>query len=425
MQAPFDKLQPSHSAIAVAFKGPPATDTSAIADKGKKPLPVLPARAVCPGQDCPLVSVVIPAYNAASFITRTLASVSVQTYQRLEILVVDDGSCDRTPEIVKAYAQKDPRIKLLQQPNAGVAAARNFGIQSANGEFIAPIDADDVWHPEAMAKVMAQFLTGSAELGVVYTWSADIDEHNQQTGGFHAAEVDGDVYKTLICHNFLGNASSTVIRKACLDQVGGYDQHLKAQGAQGCEDWDLYLRLAEHYSFAVVPEFLVGYRKVLGSMSGDFRQMAHSQRIMLDAVQQKHPEIPGFLYRLSRSSFYLYLAHQCDKSSHVRGTLFWLRQAVKIDPITPFIRLGLHALFFRSVLLWLSQKGVLPERKDDELGSTLTHIKTDIKQSGSDALAHEALVAHGYVPTQLEISRSAIWLKVSVGRVLHRSLSRV
>ena len=363
----------------------------------------------------PLVSVVIPAYNAAAFITRTLESVIKQTYRQLEILVVDDGSSDRTPQIVRAYAQADPRIKLLQQANAGVAAARNFGIRSANGEFIAPIDADDIWHPEAMTKIMDQFLAGSSDLGVVYTWSADIDEHNQQTGGFHAAEVDGDVYKTLICHNFLGNASSTVIRKACLDNVGGYNRQLKAQGAQGCEDWDLYLRLAEQYKFGVVPEFLVGYRKVLGSMSGDFRQMARSQRIMLDAVQQKHPEIPGFLYRLSRSSFYLYLAHQCDSSSHVRGTLFWLRQAIKIDPVTPFIRLGLHALFFRSVFLWLSQKGILPQRKENlsELSSASHTASKAVRKA-----AYDGTLA-------LEISRSAIWLKVSVGRMLHRSLSRV
>ncbi len=416
MQAPFYNLQLRNSAIAVARKGQHPRDSSAAVARRNKSLSVPPVRPSERVNTFPLVSVVIPAYNAAAFITRTLASVMAQTYRQLEILVVDDGSCDRTPQIVKAYAQQDTRIKLLQQANAGVAAARNFGIRSALGEFIAPIDADDIWHPQAMAKIMDEFFAGSPEMGVVYTWSADIDEHNQQTGGFHAAKVDGDVYKTLICHNFLGNASSTVIRKACLDKVGGYDHQLKAKGAQGCEDWDLYLRLAEQYEFGVVPEFLVGYRKVFGSMSGDFRQMAKSQRIMLDAVQHKHPEIPGFLYRLSRSSFYLYLAHQCDSSSHVRGTLFWLRQAVKIDPITPFIRLGLHALFFRSVLLWLSQKGVLPERKDD--------MSMAPPASSAASKVASGAVCEG-LPTELEISRSAIWLKVSVGRMLHRSLSKV
>ncbi|MEL6469794.1 MAG: glycosyltransferase family 2 protein [Cyanobacteria bacterium J06623_4] len=352
----------------------------------------------------------MPAYNAESFIARALASVLAQTYSRFEVLVIDDGSSDRTAHIVRSFAEQDARVRLLQQSNAGVAAARNLGIQSASGEFIAPIDSDDLWHPEAMAKIVSQFLSVGPKVGVVYAWSVDIDERDQQTGGFHAASVAGNVYKTLICHNFLGNASSTLIRKASLDHVGGYDHQLRAQNAQGCEDWDLYLRLAEHYEYSVVPEFLVSYRKVSGSLSGDFRQMARSQLRMLEAVQQKHPHLPGFLYRLSRSSFYLYLAHQCDASGHVRATLYWLRQAIKVDPITPFVRLGVHILFARSVACWLSKKGFLPKR-----GMAVLLPSSLTRNRPCQELAS--------IPSEPEINRFATWLKVFVGRVLHRSLS--
>ena len=296
----------------------------------------------------PLVSVVVPAYNAETFLERTLQSVRDQSYCHLEALVVDDGSRDRTPEIVQAVAQQDPRIKLLQQPNSGVAAARNLGIQHARGEFIAPIDADDLWHPHALEKMVALFKTSNPQVGVVYTWSMDVDEQAQSTGGFHAATVTGNVHKTLICHNFLGNASSTLIRKACLDQLGGYNPEFRGQNAQGCEDWDLYLRLAEHYDFAVVPEFLVGYRKVTGSMSGSFSQMARSQQLMLQVVRRKHPEIPKYLYRISRSSFYLYLAYQCDSVGNAKATLSWLWQAIRVDPITSLGRLGLYVLMTKS-----------------------------------------------------------------------------
>ena len=365
-----------------------------------------------------LVSVVIPAYNAAAFIADTLSSMLAQTYAHLEILVVDDGSCDRTPDIVKAVARQDTRVRLLQQPNAGVAAARNFGIQNACGEFVAPIDADDLWHPEAMSKLVSQFQKSPQQVGVVYTWSVDIDESAHLTGGFHAAKVRGDVYKTLICHNFLGNASSSLIRKECLDHIGGYDRQLKAQKAQGCEDWDLYLRLAEHYEFGVVPEFLVSYRKAGGSMSGNYSQMAKSQQLMLEAIQKKHPEIPNFLYRLSRSSFYLYIAHQCDASGNARATLSWLKKAVKIDPITPFGRLGLHVLLFRNLTKWVLSKRT-------RLGS----------DPAFEAIAHNGLAHHVQeeLPAEpalspksyLEISKTAVWLKVLVGRALHRSLSQV
>lgn len=98
--------------------------------------------------DAPLVSVIIPAYNADNFIAQTLESVLSQTYQNIEILVVDDGSTDTTPEIVKDFATKDSRVNLLQQSNAGVAVARNLAYLHSKGEYIAPIDADDIWYPQ-------------------------------------------------------------------------------------------------------------------------------------------------------------------------------------------------------------------------------------------------------------------------------------
>jgi len=292
----------------------------------------------------PLVSVIIPAYNAEAFLERTLQSVLTQSHTQIEVVVIDDGSKDRTPDIVRAIAQHDSRLRLLQQPNIGVAAARNTGIRATQGEFIAPIDADDVWYPNTLEKLLTRFQKGSPDVGVVYTWSWDIDECDHLIGGFHAARVEGNVYKTLICHNFLGNASCTLIRRACLEQVGGYDPRFKAQNAQGCEDWDLYLRLAERCQFAVVPQFLVGYRKLTMSMSGDFEQMARSQHFMLHAIQENHPEFPAFLYRISRSSFYLYFAHQCDHQSDSSAALFWLREAVKADAFVSLGRLSIYLL---------------------------------------------------------------------------------
>src|SRR6266567_4906753 len=99
-----------------------------------------------------LVSVIIPAYNACVTVERTIASVVNQTYSNLEVLVVDDGSTDETALLVQRMADADRRIRLPQKPNGGLVSARNFGIAHASGEFIAPIDADDLWHPEKIAK---------------------------------------------------------------------------------------------------------------------------------------------------------------------------------------------------------------------------------------------------------------------------------
>lgn len=125
-----------------------------------------------------LVSVVIPAYNAESTIDDTLRSVRGQTHRELEIIVVDDGSTDRTTSVVKAHAAADGRVTLIAQENAGVAAARNAGWQSARSAFIAFVDADDLWAPSKIERQLEVILRGGLRVGLVYTWWALIDEHN-------------------------------------------------------------------------------------------------------------------------------------------------------------------------------------------------------------------------------------------------------
>lgn len=370
-----------------------------------------------PEDSQPLVSVIIPAYNAAAFLDRTLASILAQSYRNFEVIVVDDGSTDRTPDLVTDFAERDHRIHLVRQQNAGVAVARNTGIQKARGEFIAPIDADDIWYPDAIAKLVARFQQGPAHLAVVYAWSIDIDEYDRPMGSFHAATVAGNVYGTLICHNFLGNASSSLIRKSCLQQVGGYDAQLKSQQAQGCEDWDLYLRLAEHYEFDVVAEFLVGYRKLASSMSGDFSQMARSQELVLQDLQYRHPEIPSFLYRLARSSFYLYLAQQCSAASSPHKTLFWLRQAIQADPLTPLGRLGFYLLLCKS----LAQCPLVPSTKAPlpESAGPLPRVQSQT----SATVVPDAATAP--VAADPQIHPLKVWAKVFVSNVLHYCLSYI
>lgn len=131
--------------------------------------------------------------------------------------------------------------------------------------------------------------------------------------------------------------------------MGGYDTQLRAQNAQGCEDWDLYLRIAEYYKFAVVPEILVGYRKPANSMSKNFQIMANSHDLMLKAVAQRYPEVPGLFYRLSKSNFYFYLAHQSDQGGERENTRFWLLEAIKAEWVTPFLRPGFYRLMLSVI----------------------------------------------------------------------------
>lgn len=321
-----------------------------------------------------LVSVIIPAYNAELFLPRTLKSVLAQTYTHFEVIIVDDGSQDQTATIVQAFAQNDHRIRLLSQANAGVAAARNTGIQAAQGNWVAPIDADDLWHPENLAVQVSHILQSPESVGVVYSWSVDIDEQDRLTGTVRAATIEGYVYPTLICHNFIGNASATLIRRSCFETITGYDTTFQAQQAQGCEDWDLYLRLARQYEFRVVPQFLIGYRKPASSMSSDFYRMARSHTLMLVTHRPHHPEIPAILYHLSASSFYIYLAHQSHAQHRSQETLQWLQAAIQVDPITPWFRYGLYKLAIQSWFV-LAQSNP-PVAKERLLDSRLefTHL---------------------------------------------------
>jgi glycosyltransferase involved in cell wall biosynthesis len=299
-------------------------------------------------QSDPLVSVVVPAYNAAQFIEQTLVSVLTQTYSHFEVLVVDDGSQDRTPDLVRAIAAQDQRVQLLQQPNRGVAAARNLGIQQARGEYIAPLDADDIWYPQKLEKQVQAALDGGASVGVVYAWSVYIDEEGLPSRDCQVSNMEGEVVTALIHKNFLGNASSPLIRRTCLEQSGGYSSAFKEQQAQGCEDWDLYLRLAEKCQFRLVPEILIGYRQVLGSMSFNQAAMTKSFEIFLEGAQKRHPEIPEKLYQLSRSNFDWYLCLRSKQCGDHWKTIYYLYKSAKLDT----------SLFFSSRFYKITSKSL-------------------------------------------------------------------
>ncbi|CAG1769507.1 partial Glycosyltransferase GlyG, partial [uncultured bacterium] len=282
--------------------------------------------------DKPLVSVIVPAYNAEAYIAHTLNSVLSQTYKNIEVIVVDDGSHDGTAQIVETIAQRDDRVTLLRQPNSGVAAARNLAIQKSRGEYIAPVDADDIWYPQKIEKQVHCMLHAEPSTGLVYAWSVHIDERGLLTAGFNASDIEGDVFVALIMSNFIGNASSALIRRVCLGKVGGYSTRFFEQNAQGCEDRDLYLRIAASYKFRVVKEFLVGYRKVNSSMSLNYRSMEKSYLSVMGDVRQRYPNIPPFIYRWSRSDYCLYLGSQSNVCGHYWKSIHYLYKAALMSP---------------------------------------------------------------------------------------------
>jgi len=304
--------------------------------------------------ELPLVSVIIPAYNAESTIETTLKSVLEQSYCNLEVLVVDDGSGDLTAEIVQQVAAKDDRIFFFKQANAGVAAARNLAIEHSQGKYIAPLDADDIWYPQKLEEQVKCIMQAEPRVGLVYTWSVNIDEEDLLTGGFSAAQQQGNVFIDLVCGNFIGNASTPLISRLCLEKVGLYSHKFREQNTQGVEDWDLYLRVAEHYEFQVVPKFLVGYRQISGSMSRDCNSMEKSYKILIKDIQHHHPDISINFYQYAWSNFYNYLAGLSRDSDKHSESLFWFAKALQCDLIN-LLRPRFYRMVFMELIYLLVQ----------------------------------------------------------------------
>jgi glycosyltransferase involved in cell wall biosynthesis len=247
----------------------------------------------------PLVSVIIPAYNAASFIAKTIASARRQIYDNLEILIVDDGSIDTTAHIAEAAAREDNRVRCIRQTNRGVAVARNRAIEGARGTYIAPLDADDVWHPDYLRLQVEALERSGPAAALSYAWYILIDEAGQVVRLGRSSRVQSalDALAKLIAFNFVGNGSSTVMRRASVLAVGGYDTTLRQRGAEGSEDRALYIALARRWDFAVVPRYLVGYRQHAAAMSVDRDRIHRSGDMVLLDLRTQRPDLPARWFR--------------------------------------------------------------------------------------------------------------------------------
>lgn len=241
------------------------------------------------GEDA--VTVVIPAHNAEATLDETLRSVRAQTHGALEILVIDDGSRDRTAEIALAHAAADRRVRLVYQANAGVAAARNRGVAEARAALVAPVDADDLWAPDKIERQLAALHHGGPSVALVYTWSALIDADSRIVGFGDRAMDEGDVLARMCRGNLVGNGSAALMRRSAVLEAGGYDGTLRARGAQGCEDLLLYCGIAAWHQVAVVPDFLTGYRQNAASMSRDLPQMRRSWHLVATELRRRHPQL--------------------------------------------------------------------------------------------------------------------------------------
>jgi glycosyltransferase involved in cell wall biosynthesis len=229
----------------------------------------------------PLISVIIPVYNAAGTILETLASVRRQTFPDFEIIVIDHGSTDET---VSRLAQvHDGRMRLASFRNGGLAEARNRGIREARGEFLSFIDADDLWTPEKL-EAQLEVLRRRPEAGLAYSWTAFIDDGGRFLFAKEPQHFEGDVYADLLRECFIASGSNVLIRSRCVESVGPFHGRFRS-----VEDWEYCLRVAARWPFAVVRRYQILYRLSTKSMSSDVPTIEAASMQLLERAIEAAP----------------------------------------------------------------------------------------------------------------------------------------
>lgn len=271
----------------------------------------------------PSISVIIPTYNSARFLPEAVESVLSQTFLPQDVIVVDDGSTDSTEDVLKPFRR---RIHYIRQENQGPAVARNRGIAEAKGDFIAFLDADDVWLPEKLEK-QVKVLTERPRIGLVHSHY----DHLDMAGGRRLIPCSGDV------QGFFGDCylqffrtcgvqiATVLLRKECLMKVGGFDERIRRAS---CEDWDLWFRIARHFELAFIDSPLALYRVHPTNASKNHLTMLEAE---LYVIRKALANDPGLQARIGRREVHArlfeiyfsigYLYHDMSKSTEARSFL--------------------------------------------------------------------------------------------------------
>ncbi len=295
------------------------------------------------------ISVVIPAYNAELTILPTIESLQQQTFSDFEVIIINDGSTDRTLELLQNF--EDPRLKIFSYENGGLSVARNRGLAQATGEFIAFLDADDLWTPDKLELQLAA-LQKHPEAGLVYSWTYYLDEQTKTTYTGISLFFEGNVQANLLVNNFIASGSNPLIRRQVTESVGEFDT-----ACAGCADWDYWLRISACWTFVVVPKHQIFYRQSLGAMSSKVKAMEEAGLFVIEKAFLAAP--PEYQYLKNQSVAWLYeystqqyLKHSTDIIGvNQAGQKLW--QAIRLHPQ---ILLDNYA---QTLLQWLIKKWIL------------------------------------------------------------------
>ncbi|HMN17959.1 MAG TPA: glycosyltransferase family A protein [Ignavibacteriaceae bacterium] len=258
----------------------------------------------------PLVSVIIPGYNCEKFIEQTINSVLNQTYQNFEIIFVDDGSTDKTIKLVEKLAQDDTRIKIFALQHAGrPSVPRNFGVEKSSGEFIAFLDADDLWTKEKL-KYQLNYLLNNTQISLVYSMCFSFGKVNFFSQMFELLPLPFRAAQSREELIRIGNTiplSSVLIRKRAFEEAGRFDEDPNDK----LEDYGLWLEVSKANSIHFIPRVHVYYRIHENQFSSDWESKEKSLKYL---AEKKDIELRSYKYYRRKGLIFLL----------VRNTLHYL-----------------------------------------------------------------------------------------------------
>lgn len=286
----------------------------------------------------PRVSVIVPIYNVEQYVAETIRSVLAQTYSDFELLLIDDGSPDRSVAVCAQFT--DPRIRLIRQANRGLAGARNTGIREATGEYLAFLDSDDLWVPEKLARHVAH-LDSRPEVGVSYARSAFIDEQGRPLNAYQMPKLTGITTPHLLCRNPVGNGSAPVIRHQVFEDIrfranfhGAEEDCYFDDRFRQSEDIECWIRISiqTQWQFEGLPEALTLYRVNDSGLSANLFKQLDSWEKVIEKTRSYAPDLIARHGNLARAYQLRYLARRAVRLQDPKMAVALIHRALATDP---------------------------------------------------------------------------------------------
>lgn len=270
----------------------------------------------------PLVSVIMPTFNREVLLVEAVDSVLRQSYSHWELIIVDDGSVDNTPAIVKERYGHDPRIKYLQQPNQGQSVARNNGVEFSGGEFVAFLDSDNLWEEHRLREGV-EVLGKNPQIGLCYADVVYIDAKGDEMHRVNMPRYSGFVFPKLIVDNFV-SMNTVMVRRSVLPSVRPFNQANRLD-----EDYELWLDMSVKNQYFYIPQYLARYRIEGERISNNFmirldaNESTVNKMIAKYGLSLKDPDI-----RKGLSRHYLRRASIIGRNGSFLSALACIRKAM-------------------------------------------------------------------------------------------------